>query len=64
MVCLAGAGNVEGSAVIDRAAVDGQAKRDVDRRVEGHQLDRDMPLIVILSDDQIEATLTTARRCA
>ena len=46
--------NVEGGAVIDRAAVDRQPDRNIHRGIEGHQLDRDVALIVILRDDQIE----------
>ena len=60
MVRLAGAGDVEGGAVIDRAAVDRQAQRDVHRRVEGDELDRDVALVVVLRDDQVEGALVCA----
>ena len=43
--------------MIDRTAVDRQPDRDVHGRVEGHELDRDMALVMVLGDDQIEAIL-------
>ena len=44
---LAGAGDVEGGAVIGRGAHERQAERDVDGVVEGQRLDRDQRLVVI-----------------
>ena len=46
--------------MVDRGAVDRQAERDVDRGVERDQLGRDMPLVVILRDDQIELAVCRA----
>ena len=60
MVGLARSGDVEGSAVIDRGAVDRQAERDVHGGVEGDELDRDVALVVILRDDQIEGAVIGA----
>ena len=47
---LAGAGDVEGGAVIGRGADEGQAERDVDALVESQRLQRDQRLIVIHGD--------------
>ena len=44
---LAGAGDVEGGAVVGRGAHERQAERDVDRVVERQRLDRDQRLVVI-----------------
>ena len=46
----AGAGDIEGGAVIGRGADERQAERDVDAIVEGERLDRDQRLIVIHAD--------------
>ena len=54
------AGDVEGGAVIDRGAVDRQAERDVHRGVEGDELDRDVALVVVLGDDQVEGAVVGA----
>ena len=47
---LAGAGNVEGRAVIGRGAHERQAERDVDGVLERERLDRDQRLVVIHAD--------------
>ena len=47
---LAGAGNVEGGAVIRRGADERQSERDVDGVLEGDGLDRDQRLVVIHAD--------------
>ena len=60
VVCLAGSGNVECRAVIHRAAVYRQADRDVHGGVERDQLDRDVALVVILRDHQIESAIVGA----
>jgi hypothetical protein len=52
--------DVKGSAVVDRTAIDGQAEAHVDGAVKGHQLDRDVALVVILRDDQVEGSLVGA----
>ena len=46
----AGAGDIEGGAVIGRRADERQAERDVDAVVEGERLDRDQRLIVVHAD--------------
>src|SRR3990172_7535890 len=50
----AGARDVEGGAVIDRGADDGEADGDVDPPFEADQLQRDMSLIVVHGDHGIE----------
>ena len=47
--------DVESGAVIDGTAVNRQAERHIHRRVEGHELDRDVTLVVVLRDDEIES---------
>ena len=56
---LAGAGDVEGRAVIRRGADERQSQRDVDGVLEGDRLDRDQRLVVIHAD---RAVIGLARR--
>ena len=49
----AGAGDVEGGAVIRRGAHERQAERDVDGMIEGERLDRDQRLIVIHAERRV-----------
>src|SRR5689334_11963416 len=49
------AGNVESCAVVNRGAVNREIDGDVYSRIESDELDRDMALIVVLRDDQVEA---------
>ena len=58
-VGLAGAGNVEGRAVIRRGADERQSQRDVDGILERDRLDRDQRLVVIHAD---RAVVGLARR--
>ena len=52
---LAGAGDVEGGAVIGRGAHERQAERHVHRVVEGQRLDRDQRLVVIHAERDVVA---------
>ena len=54
------AGEIEGSAVVDGSAVDRQSERDVHRGVESDQLHGNVPLIVILGDDEVEGAAVGA----
>ena len=56
----AGAGDVEGRAVVGRGAHERQAERHVDRVVEGQRLDRDQRLVVIHAERRV---VGRARRC-
>ena len=58
-VGLAGAGNVEGGAVVRRGADERQSQRDVDGVLERNRLDRDQRLVVIHADG---AVIGVARR--
>ena len=51
----AGAGDVEGGAVIGRGAHERQAERDVDRVIERQRLDRDQRLVVIHRERRVVA---------
>src|SRR6478752_5804055 len=48
-----GAGDVEGRAVVDGGADDGQPDRDVDARLEPEHLDGPVPLVVVHRDDEV-----------
>ena len=50
---LAGAGDVEGRAVVGRGAHERQAERDVDAVIEGERLDRDQRLVVIHAERDV-----------
>ncbi len=57
-VGLATSGDVEGRAVVDRCANDGEAKGDVDAEFEAEDLDGAVPLVVVDGDHDVEfATL-------
>src|SRR5262245_11419076 len=50
----AATGDVEGSAVVDRGADDGQAERHIDSPLKSVHLDGDVPLVVILGHHHVE----------
>ena len=60
MVGLAGAGDVEGGAVVHAGAEERQADGDVDAGVEAHELYGDVALVVVLDDDHVEVPLPGA----
>ena len=56
------AGDIEGGAVIDRGADDGDAERDVDGALEVDELHGDVALVVIHRDDKIKLTAKSAHK--
>src|SRR5689334_12342641 len=54
LVGLAGAGDVEGGAVVDAGADHRQAHGDVDACLEAEHLDRAVPLVVVHRHDEVE----------
>src|SRR5215831_11290438 len=56
MLGLAGAGDIEGRAVIDAGANEGQADRDVHATLDAEILHGDEALVVILRHDDVELT--------
>ena len=56
------AGNVECGAVVDRGAEDGDAERDIDGALEVDELHRDVALVVIHRDDEVEFTADAAEK--
>jgi hypothetical protein len=60
VIGFAGARDIERGSVVDGGPIDGQPKRDIHGTVKGHQLDRDMTLIVVLSHDQVKGALISA----
>src|SRR5215213_6928813 len=58
VVCLAGAGDVEGGAVVYAGAEERQAHGNVDAGVETHELHGDVPLVVVLDHHDVEGAST------
>ena len=56
------AGDIEGGAVIDRRADDGYSQRDVDCPLEVDELHRDMSLVVVHRDDEVEFLAQAANK--
>src|SRR5215210_4491354 len=57
VIGLAGAGDVEGGAVVHARAEERQADGHVHPALEAHQLYRDVPLVVVLDDHHVELPL-------
>jgi len=60
MICLACRRDIKRRTAIDRATVNSQRKRNTDGSVECSQLDRDVPLIMVLFSNQIEGPIIAA----
>ncbi len=54
--------DIEGRAVIDRCAQDRQADADVDAAIKGEQLHRDVALVVVHGDDDVELAAGGAQK--
>ena len=45
---------------MSKASIDRQPERDVHRCVEGDELDRDVALVVVLRDDEVEGAVVSS----
>ena len=55
--------DVERRAVVHGRANDGQAEREIHTGVEGQHLERDVPLVVVETDERIEVLAHARREC-